>query len=97
MESTISTESFGDVWLEAVTQAGQDLARNRFGDAKAVRDGVHERAQALVPSNAHERWELFVDLGAYRGDDDMTAAAGEAVRVVAERLLTLLVIGPDEG
>ena len=96
MGSALPAESSGDAWLLAVTQAGQDLVRNRPSDADAVRDGVHERARALVPRNPHERWELFVDLGAYQGDDDMTAAAGEAVRVVAERLLTLLVLGDEE-
>lgn len=94
--SALSAESSGDAWLQAVTQAGQDLVRNRPSDPEAVRDSVLERARALVPRNAHERWELFVDLGAYRGDDDMTTAAGEAVRVVAERLLTLLVDGDEE-
>ncbi len=97
MGSALSAESPGDAWLQAVTQAGQDLVKSRPSDAEAVSDDVHERAQALVPRNPHERWELFVDLGAYRGDDDMTAAAGEAVRVVAERLLTLLVDGDQEG
>jgi hypothetical protein len=63
---------------------------------EAVREAVREQAEALVPADPHERWRVFVDLAAYHGRDHMTAAAGEAVREVAERVLTVLLLGEDE-
>lgn len=57
-------------------------------------DAAHEIADSAVPVYTHERWATFVDLGAYNEDarelgadaDDMTAAAGVCLYIIAERL-----------
>lgn len=90
-----SLTSPGAQWLCAVAGSASDIA-----DA----DSLTECADALVPVYTHERWQVFVDLCAYRDDlsdaglttcDDMTSTAGVALYVIAERLLSALVSEED--
>lgn len=61
-------------------------------------DGAHEIADGAVPAYTHERWQVFVDLGAYNEDpteigataDDLTEAAGVALYLIASRLVAAL-------
>lgn len=61
-------------------------------------DTPHEIADAAVPVYTHERWQTFVDLGAYEedttelGDDgsDLTQSAATALYMIAERLVRAL-------
>jgi hypothetical protein len=74
---------------EAVTETGFDAAE--------AYDTVHEIADGIVPIYTHARWSVFVDLAAYTeeiGDYytpsdsiDMTAAAGVALYLIAERVI----------
>jgi hypothetical protein len=62
-------------------------------------DAANEIADGAVPIYTHNRWATFVDLAAYVEDvselmsdagDDLTAAAGVALYMIAERLVTTL-------
>jgi hypothetical protein len=61
-------------------------------------DGAHEIADSAVPVYTHERWQTFVDLAAYNEDaselggdaSDLTALAGVALYMIAERLVQAL-------
>lgn len=61
-------------------------------------DTPHEIADNAVPVYTHERWQTFVDLGAYEedttdlGDDgsDLTQSAATALYMIAERLVRAL-------
>jgi hypothetical protein len=62
-------------------------------------DAAHEIADSAVPIYTHERWQTFVDLGAYNedpagelGDDgsDLTQTAGAALYLIASRLVGAL-------
>ena len=92
-----SLTSPGAEWLELVAAylvgAAEELA-----EAVYPEDMIYEMADGLVPIYTHERWQVFVDLAAYTEDitdfgpiDDMEQAAGVALFMIAERLLTALV------
>jgi hypothetical protein len=62
--------------------------------ARVLRDDSHELADAAVPVYTYQRWQTFVDLGAWQIDigdygssEDMTTQAGVALYEVA-RILT---------
>jgi len=76
-------------------EAGTDVIRDLVSDL--TEDGAHEIADSAVPIYTHERWQAFVDLGAYNEDtrefgamDDLTDAAGIALYLIAERLVRAL-------
>lgn len=91
-----SPDSPGAEWLMLVERAAGDIERDE--------DGISETADAIVPVYTHQRWLVFVDLAAYQEDpsglgadtSDMTAAAGVALYMIAERLLTALLEDRDE-
>lgn len=69
-------------------------------DGETVSDDIaHDIADSAVPIYTHERWLVFVDLGAYQEDaselgadtSDLSGAAGVALYMIAERLVTALV------
>lgn len=73
--------------------------RERIEDESYDEDDTpHEIADSAVPVYAHDRWQTFVDLGAYQedttdlGDDgsDLTQSAGVALYMIAERLVRAL-------
>lgn len=91
--------SAGADFLRRVESAVDDVLQYGEGaDIDDYRDGITEQADSCVPVYTHQRWAAFVDLGAY-GEDidelgqpgDLTTAAGYALYLIAERLLTALV------
>lgn len=75
-----------------------DGARDTIGELTDG-DAAHEIADGAVPIYTHDRWATFVDLGAYNEDvtefgepdgSDLTAVAGVALYMIAERLVRAL-------
>lgn len=68
-------------------------------------DVAAEIADSAVPVYTHERWRVFVDLGAWEEDpsdltadtSDMTQAAAICLYMIAERLAAALIAAADEG
>lgn len=66
---------------------------------------AHEIADGCVPVYTHQRFQIFVDLAAYREDptelgadgSDMTEAAGVCLYLIAERLVHAIGEGDDES
>jgi hypothetical protein len=66
---------------------------------REMQDRAHEIADTAVPVYTHDCWQVFVDLGAYNEDaselgadaSDLTTAAGVALYMIAERVVTALV------
>jgi hypothetical protein len=90
-----SAGSPGAVFLQHV--------RSCVGEITDLEDGVTEIADSCVPVYTHEKWQVFVDLCAYREDvsdyglsSDMDQNASVALFMIAERLLYALV-GEREG
>lgn len=95
-----SLESDGSRWLLRVASDIPDLM-----ESDDPEDTVHEYADGAVPHMTHERWKIFVDLGAYSEDlseldfeydadnsqADLTGAAGVALYMIADRLLRALI------
>jgi hypothetical protein len=101
-------DSPGAEWLTRVANDADDLIEQTDpADLDALHDDTHERADQLVPIYTHHRWEVFTDLAAYQEDvteygadaSDLTATAGVALYMIAERLITALIAGwaEDEG
>ena len=88
-----SPESPGAKWLELVAVSAEEVEDEEY---------LSEVADQLVPIYTHERWQVFVDLAAYQedatelGDGDMTQLAGNALYMVAERLLRELFENGEE-
>lgn len=93
-----STDSPGAEWLRLV-EGDAPLVAERLAEGEDLSDVVHQHADSLVPVYTHERWLVFVDLGAYEVDiddlvggvEDMTTLAGVALYEVARNLLWALV------
>lgn len=90
-----NAESPGARFLSRVA----DDYREAIADEWYDDDSPHEIADSAVPVYTHERWQVFVDLGAYQediseyGDDygaDLTGAAAVALYMIAERLVYAL-------
>lgn len=88
-----SATSPGGEWLDLVARSMDDLAG--YDD---IEEGITEIADGCVPIYTHNRWQVYVDLGAYTEDvtefgpiEDMEQAAGIALYLIAERLLTALI------
>lgn len=87
----------GALWLEQVAASlaeAIDYRHDQGDDQGPVDDVVHELADTAVPIYTHERWKIFVDLGAYNFDaddlgrgEDITAEAGIILYQVAEALI----------
>lgn len=82
-----------------------DSVNERREDGSLVRvDAPAEIADAAVPVYTHERWQTFVDLGAYEEDvselgadaSDLTQCAAVALYMIAERLAGALIEQDDE-
>lgn len=65
---------------------------------RELENEVHEVADGAVPIYTGERWAVFTDLAAWQEDiadygtpDDLTASAGAALYVIADRLACALV------
>lgn len=91
-----SLTSPGAAWLQAIARDAGELLEDQADD---LTDGIAERADSSVPAYTHELWQVFVELGGYQEDvselvgaeRDLTKAAGVALYLIAERLLTALV------
>lgn len=87
-------ESPGARFLRAVDAGAIELAESHEPDGLGEpSDDVHELADSAVPIYTHERWQTFTDLAAYQEDvteygeiADLTAAAGVALYMIADRL-----------
>lgn len=88
------SESPGALWLIRVVEAARE-AFEGFAEGDELSDVVHEIADGVVPIYTHERWLVFVDLAAYNEDvseygsedTDLTAQAGVALYMIAERVV----------
>jgi hypothetical protein len=92
-----SPTSPGAVWLLRVASDAEDLW-DWGKETEDLTDTISEYADQAVPVYTHERWKVFVDLAAYTEEvtefgpvEDMTAAAGVALYMIAERLLNALI------
>lgn len=92
-----SLESPGAHFLASVADAFEEYERDADGD------WLHEAADGAVPIYTHERWQVFVDLGAYNEDISDLGATGDATQdaaialyMIAERLLSALAAAADE-
>ena len=90
-----SRTSPGALWLQDVHEAAVDLLQHSEPDAESWPDLTCELADSLIPVHTLERWQVFVDLGAWREEavnqvDDLTTAAGHALFELAARLLEVL-------
>ncbi len=87
----------------------QDDMAERFtwaadNDEVVDEDAAHEVADSAVPVYTHQRWQVFGDLCAYQEDitdyrtdaADMTATAGVALYLIAERLAFALLEEEEE-
>jgi hypothetical protein len=100
-----SLESPGALWLTRIESAAANLLEECAELGGDPVDAIHETADAIVPIYTHERWSVFTDLAAYNEDvtdygpdySDLTAVAGVALYVVAERLLSILVDEAGNG
>jgi hypothetical protein len=87
----------GAQFLRAVAHGVADHLAE--GDDDDPSDAAHEIADSAVPIYTHERWQVFTDLAAYQEDpselgaaaDDLTAAAGTCLYIVARRLAEALI------
>lgn len=80
-----------------------DLDATETADHLNGGDTPHEVANNVVPVYTHERWQVFTDLAAWREDlnghyengseegPDLTDAAGDALYLIAKRLVRALV------
>ena len=84
-------------FLEGIAEDVADrLSYDPDGDPD---EWVHKIADLAVPVYTHERWQVFVDLGAYNEDpgelvgasEDLTALAGIALYMIASRLAEALI------
>jgi hypothetical protein len=99
-----SPTSPGAVWLDRVAGLADDIEPSETSDGYRA-DAITEAADSAVPIYTHERWQVFVDLAAYNEDvtelgaesSDLTACAGIALFMIAERLLTALLDETDRG
>jgi hypothetical protein len=91
-------DSWGAEWLRGVASEVEEIRAARE-EGHDLADLIHERADARVPVYTWDRWATFVDLGAWSEDlseigdgtsCDMTADAGVALYLIAERLLFAL-------
>lgn len=94
-----ATDSKGSEWLALVRDAAIECA-----DWQRENDGTidpwddHEIVDGLVPIYTYPRWLVFADLGAWQEDldglggmpDDMTTAAGYALYLIADRLVSAI-------
>jgi hypothetical protein len=93
-----SIDSPGAKFLERV----ESNIIERRGEGSLDEDSIHELADSAVPIYTHERWQVFVDLGAYQEDvseigassEDLTQCAAVALYLIADRLARALM---DEG
>jgi hypothetical protein len=92
-----SPTSPGAEWLLRVASDAEDLWDYGKNETE-IQDTISEYADQAVPMYTHHRWEVFVDLAAYQEEvtefgpvEDMTAAAGVALYMIAERLLNALI------
>lgn len=92
-----SPTSPGAEWLLRVASDAEDLWDYGKNETE-IQDTISEYADQAVPIYTHERWQVFVDLAAYTEEvtdlgpvEDMTAAAGVALYMIAERLLNALI------
>lgn len=94
-----SADSPGGRFLRRVETATLETVE----DDQDVDDARHEIADGAVPVHTHDRWQTFVDLAAYNEDleelagtsGDMTANAGFALYLIAERLAGTLLATLD--
>lgn len=90
-----SNESAGARFLERVEADYLEAVEDERYDGDET---PHEIADNAVPVYTHERWQAFVDLGAYQedvtelGDDgsDLTQSAAVALYMIAQRLVYAL-------
>lgn len=91
-----SVDSPGARWLQRVADDAEELVEEaETSDLDGLADSIHERADSAVPIYTHERFQVFVDLAAYREDlddlggttGDMEKDAGVALYLIAERLM----------
>lgn len=90
-----SEDSNGARWLLRVASDLPDLLKSDYPE-----DDIAEYADGAVPVMTHNRWEVFTDLCAYEEDisdfgadypeGGMTAQAGVALYMIADRLLRTL-------
>lgn len=94
-------DSPGARFLTSVADAASEHWYAYGPDGADDDDAVHEIADGIVPVYTHELWLTFVDLAAYREDDDtgimadalshghadLDKVAGIALYQIAERLL----------
>lgn len=89
-----STLSPGGLFLDRIRDAYLEAVADEWYDG----DSPRELADSAVPVYTHERWQVFVDLGAYQEDvtelgatgDDLTQCAAVALYMIAERLVYAL-------
>jgi hypothetical protein len=93
-------DSPGARFLLGVADACAEQSEYGYED---VSDAAHEIADSAVPVYTHERWQTFVDLGAYEQDiselgvsEDMTENAGFALYMIANTLAMTLLETEDE-
>lgn len=94
-----SQESEGAAFLRRVEASVSDVLQYAEGDEiDDYSQGIHEQADGCVPVYTAHRWTVFADLAAWQEDieelgqpGDMTTAAGYALYMIAERLLSALV------
>lgn len=90
-----STNSPGAQFLHLVESCYHDAIAEEWYDAD---DSPNEIADNAVPVYTHDRWQTFVDLGAYQEDatelgadaSDLTQCAAVALYMIAERLVRTL-------
>lgn len=88
-------DSPGARFLERVAADYREAIADETYDAD---DSPHEIADNAVPVYTHDRWQVFVDLGAYQEDvtelgatgDDLTGCAADALYMIADRLVRAL-------
>lgn len=109
VQSPDSATSPGAEWLASVERDARDLIENHKDSTTGIdvddyHDEITEYADNAVPVYTHNRWEVFVDLCAYTEDvtefgepEDMTAAAGVALYMIAERLIRAIVEAEAES
>jgi hypothetical protein len=94
-----STDSPGARFLLQVAASVAESLEYDEDGTEDTSDMAQEVADSAVPIYTHERWQVFVDLCAYNEDisdfgtdeTDLTALAGAALYVIAERLAVALI------
>ena len=103
-------ESPGAHFLRTIAEEVDDMLADPNLTDDELTDAIEERADAIVPVYTAELWAVFVDLAAYREDDEtgamaeyvssgpagMSWAAGFALYQIARRLMETLIAESQE-